>query len=406
MGLNSTTSGNRFTIGLFGPRNVGKSSLINVITRQDLVLTSDIPGTTTDPVGKAMELLPIGPIMIYDTAGIDDSGELGTKRVHKSYEILRKCDLALFVLDATRQNEQYSIMANEFIEYAKEKCLPVIIVINKCGEADSAYNLAKKFNIPNNLEIVCTNALDGMGIQKLKDTIIKTADSTAPDMGLVDGIVKPLDIVMLVTPIDAATPKGRLILPQQQVLRAILDMGAIAVVTKDTEIEAALTKLGSKPDIVITDSQAFKIVDKKIPKDVPLTSFSIIFARQKGNLEKQILGVKTLKELKSEDKVLISEGCTHHRQCNDIGSVQLPNMVKKLNPDIEFEWTSGGTFPEDLSEYKMIIHCGACMLNKREMQFRINEAVRQNVPIANYGMVIASCNGILERAIKPFGIEI
>lgn len=404
MGLNDTPSGNRYTIGLFGPRNVGKSSLVNKLLGQDLVLTSEVAGTTTDPVSKSMELLPIGPVLFVDTAGLDDEGELGLKRVDKSYEALRKCDLALFVLDASRQGGKFSNMAEQFLRESRKRNMPTIVVINKCESVEGPVSHRECFDIPADVPIVCTDALSGSGIEDLKQAIIRCAKQDDTPIGLTDGIVNKGDVVLLVTPIDSAAPKGRLILPQQQVIRDILDKGAMALVVKETEVKAAITALGKTPDIVITDSQAFKSVANDIPSDMPLTSFSIIFARQKGDLAQQLQGARALDTLEAGDRILISEGCTHHRQCNDIGTVKIPKLVRKIQPDVEFDWTSGGEYPRDLSGYKVIIHCGACMLNRREMQYRLGEADTQDIPIANYGMVIAYCNGILERAIRPFGI--
>ena len=405
MGLNDPPSGNRFTIGLFGPRNAGKSSLVNKLLGQELVLTSEVAGTTTDPVYKSMELLPLGPVLFIDTAGLDDEGELGLKRVDKSYEILRKCDLAVFVLDATRHESQFPEMAREFLAEAGKRKLPAVVAINKYEGGAEEAEIRSQFDLPADIAPVCTNALNGTGIDRLKQAIVSAARFEEPEIGLTDGIVNAGDVVLLVTPIDSAAPKGRLILPQQQVIRDILDKGAMALVSKEAEVKSALAALGRSPDIVITDSQAFKSVANDIPADMPLTSFSIIFSRQKGNLELQLRGALALGTLAAGDKVLISEGCTHHRQCNDIGTVKIPKLVRKVQPDVEFDWTSGGEYPGDLSKYKLIIHCGACMLNRREMQYRLREADAQGVPIANYGMVIAYCNGILERAIRPFGLR-
>ena len=351
-----------------------------------------------------MELLPIGPVLFVDTAGLDDEGELGLKRVDKSYEALRKCDLALFVLDASRQSGKFSEMAEQFLRESRKRNMPTIVVINKCESVEGPVSHRECFDIPADVPIVCTDALSGSGIEDLKQAIIRCAKQDDSPISLTDGIVNNGDVVLLVTPIDSAAPKGRLILPQQQVIRDILDKGAMALVVKETEVKAAITALGKAPDIVITDSQAFKSVANDIPPDMPLTSFSIIFARQKGDLAQQLQGARALDTLEAGDRILISEGCTHHRQCNDIGTVKIPKLVRKIQPNVEFDWTSGGEYPRDLSGYKVIIHCGACMLNRREMQYRLGEADTQGIPIANYGMVIAYCNGILERAIRPFGI--
>ena len=352
-----------------------------------------------------MELLPLGPVLFIDTAGLDDEGELGLKRVDKSYEILRKCDLAVFVLDATRHESQFPEMAREFLAEAGKRKLPAVVAINKYEGGAEEAEIRSQFDLPADIAPVCTNALNGTGIDRLKQAIVSAARFEEPEIGLTDGIVNAGDVVLLVTPIDSAAPKGRLILPQQQVIRDILDKGAMALMSKEAEVKSALAALGRSPDIVITDSRAFKSVANDIPADMPLTSFSIIFSRQKGNLELQLRGALALGTLAAGDKVLISEGCTHHRQCNDIGTVKIPKLVRKVQPDVEFDWTSGGEYPGDLSKYKLIIHCGACMLNRREMQYRLREADAQGVPIANYGMVIAYCNGILERAIRPFGLR-
>ncbi|ASS38472.1 [FeFe] hydrogenase H-cluster maturation GTPase HydF, partial [Mogibacterium pumilum] len=300
------------------------------------MLISDVAGTTTDPISKSMELLPLGPVLFVDTAGLDDEGELGLKRVNKSYEALRKCDLALFVLDASRRSDDFSEMAREFLKESRKRNMPTVVVINKCANTVATALYRECFDIPSDIPIVCTDALSGSGIEDLKQVIIKCAKQDDSPIGLTDGIVKDGDVVLLVTPIDSAAPKGRLILPQQQVIRDILDKDAMALVVKETEVKAAIASLGKAPDIVITDSQAFKSVANDIPSDMPLTSFSIIFARQKGDLAQQLKGARALATLEAGDRVLISEGCTHHRQCNDIGTVKIPKLVRKIQPDAQF----------------------------------------------------------------------
>jgi small GTP-binding protein len=442
MGLNDTPVSERFTIGIFGRRNAGKSSLINAITAQDIALTSSVAGTTTDPVSKTMEILPIGPVVIIDTAGLDDEGELGSKRVEKSYEALRKCQLVIFVCDATLGDDAFGELEEDFIKLLRKRQITCIVALNKCGRlpdmvkqaraATSIKALAAELHRLNDLEqlkeelrhagriralaaritrrldvpVICTDAKEHTGIDELKQAIINNSHVENEEVGLTDGLVHAGKTAILVTPIDSAAPKGRMILPQQQVLRDILDKDATALVAKESELGIALRALKHKPEVVITDSQAFHFVGKIVPEDIPLTSFSILYARQKGDLRKQLTGVRALRELRPGDTVLIAEGCTHHRQKDDIGTVKIPRMVKKIQPEVNFEWSSGAVFPGDLSKYSLIIHCGACMLNRREMQYRIDYAQDLGVPITNYGLVIAYCNGILDRALKPFGIKL
>ena len=354
MDLNATPSSERIHIGIFGKRNAGKSSLINAITGQNLAIVSDTKGTTTDPVYKAMEILPLGPVMIIDTPGIDDEGELGAQRVQKAVQVLNKTDIAILVIDSTLgpDKEDTALLAR-----IKEKKLPVIAVFTKAEAAADLTNYEKN----------------------------------------------PGDTAVLVVPVDSAAPKGRLILPQQQVIRGLLDAGATAFVTQDKQLENCLAALKEKPKIIITDSQVFGFVAKTVPNDVLLTSFSILFARYKGDLKEAVRGVNMLKHIIDGDRILISEGCTHHRQCDDIGTVKLPAWIRKFTgAEPAFEWTSGTAFAEDLTKYKMIIHCGACMLNEKEMQHRISCAKNQGVPITNYGIAIAYINGILRRTLQPF----
>lgn len=392
MSLNETPMSERLHIGIFGRRNAGKSSIINALTNQDLAIVSDVLGTTTDPVSKAMEILPLGPVVIIDTPGIDDCGELGRMRVKKAYQVLNKIDVAVLVVDGVTGMYEKD---GELLSRIKEKKIPFVIVQNK-ADAEGV--------IPVNDEwTVSVSAKEKTGIEELKQRIIKAAKMDLGVKRIIGDKLSENDVVVLVTPIDEAAPKGRLILPQQQTLRDVLDSDAIAVVTKENTLSKTLEGLDKKPKLVICDSQVFEMVAKIVPEDVPLTSFSILFSNYKGDLKEQIEGVKGLDELEDNDKVLISEGCTHHRQCKDIGTVKMPEWVMNYTKkNIYFDFTSGGEFPEDLSEYKMIIHCGGCMLNDREMKYRINCAKEQGVKIANYGTAIAYMNGILKRSVEIF----
>lgn len=391
MSLNQTPSADRLHIGIFGRRNAGKSSVINALTGQNLAIVSDVLGTTTDPVSKAMEILPIGPVVIIDTPGIDDCGELGRMRVKKAYQTLNKVDVALLIVDGSQGMYEKD---TELLKTIQEKGIPFVIVQNK-ADLDV---------IPVNDEwTVSISAKDGKNIDKLKERIIKVAKKTNTAKRIISDKLDENDFVVMVTPIDESAPKGRLILPQQQTLREILDAGAVGVVTKETELEKTLKGLLKKPKLVITDSQVFGFVSKVVPEDILLTSFSILFSNYKGELKTQIDGVKKLDELKDGDRVLICEGCTHHRQCKDIGTVKMPEWIMNYTKkDIYFDFTSGGEFPEDLSKYAMIVHCGGCMINEREMKYRINSAKDQNIPIANYGTLIAYMNGILKRSVEIF----
>lgn len=392
MGLNDTPSANRIHIGFFGKRNAGKSSLVNAVTGQELAVVSETKGTTTDPVYKAMELLPLGPVMIIDTPGMDDEGELGTRRIQKARQVLNKVDIAVLVVDGTVGR---SGMDEEMITLFQEKEVSYVIVYNK---ADLQNDVPEKVCEDNEIFV---SALTNEGIHELKEKIAHLVKVEESRFQIVGDLLKPLDVVVLVIPIDSAAPMGRLILPQQQVIRDILETGAVSVVTRETELKETLDKLGAKPHMVITDSQAFKQVAADTPEDVYLTSFSILMARWKGFLETSVRGVKVLNDLQSEDKILIAEGCTHHRQCEDIGTVKLPNWICKyagITP--KFVFCSGTEFPEDLSPYRLVIHCGGCMLNEREMRYRMKCAVDQDIPFTNYGIAIAYMNGILERSIE------
>ena len=392
MSLEKTVSAERIHISFFGRRNAGKSSLVNAITGQELSVVSDVLGTTTDPVKKSMELLPLGPVVIIDTPGFDDEGELGTLRVQKTREILAKTDIAILVKSV---EEKESIQDADFISLIKEKNIPYIIEHNK---ADLLGNIPEADE-----KNIWVSATDNTNINELKNMLGKIAKSKTNDKKLIGDLLTKGDFVVLVTPIDESAPKGRLILPQQQTIRDILDHGCTSIVCQDTELEDTLSALKSKPKMVITDSQAFKKVSAIVPDDIPLTSFSILFARYKGDLITQVKGAAALSKLKDGDKILISEGCTHHRQCGDIGTVKLPNWIRNFTgADIEFDFTSGGEFPESLSEYKLVVHCGGCMLNEAEMKHRISIATNANVPIVNYGVAIAHINGILKRSLELF----
>lgn len=469
MGLNDTPGGSRFTIGIFGKRNAGKSSLINSLTGQSIALASRVPGTTTDPVYKAMELLPVGPVMLIDTAGLDDQGELGSQRVEKSMEALRKCHLVIYVADPEvgarpqRPQPQCPQLAqqrpqcpqsqcpqrpqppqlaqqhqpqpvdisdpgekktpgnpdsqpsagnwdarnfldkeeSEFIHQLETRKIPYVIAVNQSGEDTDFLN--KNYGTDTQ---VFTDAALKLGIDQLKKAIIRNSGETEKEAGLTDGLIEAGDLAVLVTPIDTAAPKGRMILPQQQVLRDILDKGAYTIVTREGELDQALNALGRPPKVVITDSQAFRLVDSIVPPEIDLTSFSILYARQKGDLKKMTEAAAVLGDLKPGDKVLIAEACTHHRQKDDIGTVKIPKMLRKLEPEVDIHWHSGASFPDDIRKYKLVIHCGACMLNRPEVQYRIELAEKEGVPVTNYGLTIAFCTGILKRAVAPFGIRI
>ena len=392
MSLNEQASAERVHIGFFGLRNAGKSSVVNAVTGQQLSLVSDIKGTTTDPVQKAMELLPIGPVVIIDTPGIDDEGALGEMRVRRAKKVLNKTDMAILVVDAQKGLQPAD---NELITLFKNKEIPYIIAYNKSDLLSETPECAQNE--------IYVSARDNININQLKELMGSISGLKQNDKRIVSDLLKPGDIAVLVTPIDSAAPKGRLILPQQQTIRDILDGGAISVVCREHELKGALGALKERPRIVITDSQAFKKVNEDTPADVALTSFSILFARYKGDLKEAARGAAQLDRLKDGDRVLISEGCTHHRQCEDIGTVKLPRWIDNYtHKQLKYEFTSGGEFPEDLSDYALVIHCGGCMLNEREMKSRIRHSVDCGVPITNYGIAIAHIHGILRRALTPF----
>ena len=418
MGLNDAPSSIRVQIGLFGRTNAGKSSLINALTGQDLAVVSKVKGTTTDPVSKAMELLPIGPVVMVDTPGLDDEGELGSLRIEKSLQALRKTDVAILVLDglALRSGSGLCKAETELLKQVKEKQLPCVMAINKSEELtqEERYSLGEymkaqvkqlfeKVQDFQEISIRFVSAQTGEGIQELKEVIGQMATGQEPDTCLIGDLLTPEDVVILVTPIDAAAPKGRMILPQQQTIRDILDHNAICMVTKETQLTATLDSLKNPPKMVVTDSQAFHQVKDLVPPEIPLTSFSILFARLKGDLEQQVQGARQIDNLKDGDRVLISEGCTHHRQCGDIGTEKLPKLLKKYTgKELHLSFTSGTQFPSDLTGYKLVIHCGGCMLNQKEMKYRLKKAKDETVPMTNYGVAIAHMNGILTRSLEPF----
>ena len=392
MSLNSTVSAERVHIGFFGLRNAGKSSLVNAVTGQKLSVVSDVKGTTTDPVKKAMELLPMGPVVIIDTPGIDDEGVLGEQRVERAKQILRQADIAILAVDAQKGLQTAD---NELVELFKQRKLPYVIVYNK---ADLLPKLP-----PETANEIYVSAETGDGIHALKERIAALAKTAENDRKIVSDLIESGDTVILVTPIDSAAPKGRLILPQQQTLRELLEAGALTTVVRETELEQALDALKTPPRMVITDSQAFGVVSKIVPENIELTSFSILFARYKGDLATVIGGAAKLSHLKDGDKILISEGCTHHRQCQDIGTVKLPGWINNYTgKNLSFSFTSGTEFPDDLSDYALVVHCGGCMLNEKEMKSRLERCKEQDIPVTNYGIAIAQMHGILKRSLEPF----
>lgn len=390
--LNQTASADRIHIGFFGLRNAGKSSLVNAVTGQSLSVVSNVAGTTTDPVKKAMELLPLGPVVIIDTPGLDDEGMLGELRVQKAREVLATVHIAVLVVDATRGMTE---LDNTLVSLFEERKLPYIIALNKCDLLPAA-PAAEGVRYP-------VSASTGAGVHELKEAIASHAKGLGNSRKLVSDLLSPDDLVVLVIPIDESAPKGRLILPQQNTIRDILDSHCTVVACQDTELKKTLSMLAVKPALVITDSQAFGRVAKDVPDDIPLTSFSILFARYKGNLPSLVQGAVALSTLKDGDKVVIAEGCTHHRQCGDIGSVKIPRWVEQFSgAKPVYTFTSGGEFPVDLSDYKLIIHCGGCMLNEKEMAHRMEIAEKASVPMVNYGVAIAHIHGILKKSLAPF----
>ena len=401
MGMNQTPSSERVHIGLFGKRNAGKSSVINAVTNQDIAIVSEVRGTTTDPVYKSMELLPLGPVMLIDTPGLDDEGELGALRVQKGLDVLRKTDIALLIVDGTAG---MSPEDERLEEELKKRGLPYLVVFNKWDLVKEKSTGEKNSGAgePEDERHIRVSARTGEGIQELKERLSRMVPA-GKEKRLVGALLEPQDLVVLVVPIDKAAPKGRLILPQQQTIRDVLESGAVSVVVREKELKETLEKLGTRPKLVITDSQVFDLADRDTPEDILLTSFSILFARYKGNLAQAVRGARALETLRDGDKILISEGCTHHRQCDDIGTVKLPRWIENYTgKKPEFAFTSGTGFERDLKGYHMIVHCGGCMLNEQEMQYRLREAEAQGVPMTNYGILIAYMKGILERSLQPF----
>lgn len=401
MGMNQTPASERVHISFFGKRNAGKSSVINAVTGQDLAIVSSVMGTTTDPVYKTMELLPLGPVMVIDTPGIDDEGELGALRVRKSYQVLNKTDIAILVIDSTAGKGEEEL---ELIHRFHKKGIPYLIVYNKIDllSTEKIKDLAMSVRAGE----VLVSASDGMNIQELKEKIASLKPEDTHKYPLIQDLIEPLDLVILVVPIDKAAPKGRLILPQQQTIRDILERGALSLVVRDTELKNTLDHFlaqGVCPKLVVTDSQAFARVSKAVPENITLTSFSILFSRYKGELETQLKGIAALSSIEDGDRILIAEGCTHHRQCGDIGTCKMPEWIRNYTGKKPvFEFTSGTEFPDDVSSYKMVVHCGGCMLNEREMKYRIACCQDQGVPITNYGILIAQVTGILKRSLGPF----
>jgi len=392
MGLNATPSANRLHIGFFGCRNAGKSSVVNAVTGQDLAVVSNVAGTTTDPVRKAMELLPLGPVVIIDTPGIDDVGALGTKRVQRTKNILNLTDVAVLVVDAT---QGMCAADRELVGLFEQKQIPYLVVYNKCDLLDT---------VPaTTAHAIWTSAKTNHNIYELKELLGSLAPKEDPNHRLLGDLVRPHDFVVLVCPIDESAPKGRMILPQQMAIRDALDAGAIPVVCRDTELQATLAQLGQRPSLVVTDSQAFATVNACVPEDVPLTSFSILMARYKGFLHTAAAGVAAVEKLKDGDTVLMAEGCTHHRQCNDIGTVKIPRWLRAhTQRELNIVTCSGREFPEDLSPYALVIHCGGCMITERDVQYRMRCSEDQGVPFTNYGIAIAQMTGALERSVRLF----
>lgn len=400
MSLNQTPQSNRIHIAFFGQTNAGKSSLINAITSQDIALVSDVSGTTTDPVYKAMELLPLGPVMMIDTAGLNDTSQLGALRQKKTMEVLNKTDIALVIIDSAADDHHFE---EDLIKTIKAKKIPLIGVINKSDLRPISKDQLNLLSNQLGLALMTASASTGQGIKALKEALGKLVPTDEETFKIVGDLIRPGDLVVLVTPIDKAAPKGRLILPQQQTIRDILESDAIAIVCKEHELRDTLTKLGTKPAMVITDSQAFLKVAADTPRDIPMTSFSILFARHKGDLMQLVKGARAIEALKDGDKILVSEGCTHHRQSDDIGTVKIPRWLRQVTgKSLDFDYVSGVSFTEDAKDYALVVHCGACMLNKKAMTHRLETVDSFGVPIVNYGVMIAYVHGILDRALEPF----
>ncbi|OKP91459.1 [FeFe] hydrogenase H-cluster maturation GTPase HydF [Paenibacillus sp. P32E] len=408
MSVNDTPRPNRLHIALFGRSNAGKSSLINAITKQDAAVVSPVKGTTTDPVYKAMELLPLGPVVFIDTAGLDEAGELGELRKQKTLEVLNKSDMALIVVDAGCGVNPYD---RQIAETVRSKGIPAMGILNKIdwladqetSHAGGLTALVDQAEQELGCKVIPVSALEQQGISGLMKALIAAVPDTEDKFRIIGDLVSPGDLVVLVVPIDKAAPKGRLILPQQQTIRDLLESDAIAVVTKEFELKETLESLGKKPRLVVTDSQVFLKAAADTPKDIPLTSFSILFARHKGNLEEMVRGARAIDRLQHGDRVLIAEACTHHGQADDIGKVKIPRWIRQATgKQLQFEYASGMKFPDNLDDYSLIVHCGGCMLNRRQMLWRVEQAIRAGVPIVNYGVAIAYVQGILERAILPF----
>ena len=411
--MNATPSGERVHIGFFGVRNAGKSSLVNAVTGQSLAVVSDTPGTTTDPVRKAMELLPLGPVVIVDTPGIDDAGDLGELRVEKARRALDAADIAVLVVDCTKGMGDVD---RSLVEQFQQRRIPYAIVSSKADLVSASAEAARELRVSADaIEIdaagvkrvsLSTSSAEGWGIEEFKEALAALADGAKAERKLVSDLVEQDDVVVLVVPIDSAAPKGRLILPQQQVIRDLLDSGANACVTSVQGLPGLLGALEGAPRLVVTDSQAFGDVARVVPEDVPLTSFSILMARYKGTLDMQLEATSALEGLTDNSRVLISEGCTHHRQCDDIGTKKLPRLIRGLcGADPQFSFTSGGEFPDDVCDYDAVVHCGGCMLNAREMEHRARTAAGQGVPFTNYGMAIAKAHGVFDRAIAALDTE-
>ncbi|WP_410511264.1 [FeFe] hydrogenase H-cluster maturation GTPase HydF [Paenibacillus sp. BR2-3] len=408
MSLNDTPRSSRLHIAIFGRRNAGKSSIINAITKQDIAVVSPVKGTTTDPVYKSMELLPLGPVVLIDTAGLDDEGDLGELRKKKTLEVLNKTDVALIVIDAACGVTSFD---RQIAEIVRNKAIPTLGILNKidlltnmnASNTGDLTALVKKTEEELGFKVIPVSAVEQQGISELGKALIAAVPDDDDKFRIVGDLISPGDLVVLVVPIDKAAPKGRLILPQQQTIRDILESDAIAVVTKEYELKETLASLGKKPRLVITDSQVFLKVSADTPKDIPLTSFSILFARSKGDLEEMVRGARAIDRLQDGDRVLIAESCTHHQQPDDIGKVKIPRWIRQATgKQIEFDFANGMKFPDNVKDYSLIVHCGGCMMNRRQMLWRVEQAALAGVPIVNYGVAIAHVQGILERAISPF----